>query len=157
MKAALVDFEMMESFLAVLEHGSILSAAEATGTSQPTLSRRIRELEDSLGVPLLNRTSRGTTPTVYGVHFRQHAEKMLRDHRLGLDDLRALRNGTHGHARIGMAPALSGYLPGAIATLQETRTGTSFEVMEGTYDSLVSRTLKGEVDGAFTMLPPGES
>ena len=43
-----MDLELLEDYLAVLEHGSILAAAEATGASQPTLSRRIRELEDAL-------------------------------------------------------------------------------------------------------------
>lgn len=152
-----MDFELLEDFLAVLNHGSILAAAEASGASQPTLSRKIRELEDSLGVLLLNRTSRGISPTVYGSMFKHHAEEMLRNRQLALDELRALKNGVHGHARIGLAPAFSGYLPYVIRNLRERKPGVTFEVVEGTYDTLVQRTLKGEIDGAFTMLPPGES
>jgi DNA-binding transcriptional LysR family regulator len=152
-----MDFELLEDYLAVLEHGSILAAAEATGASQPTLSRKMRELEDSLGVLLLNRTSRGISPTVYGTMFKQHAEQLLHAHQIGLDELRALKSGAHGHARIGMAPAFSGYLPRVISKLRDDKPGVSFEVIEGTYDTLVKKTLKGEIDGAFTMLPPGES
>ncbi len=152
-----MDFELLENFLAVLAHGSILAAAEATGTSQPTLSRKIRELEDSLGVLLLNRTSRGISPTVFGSMFKQHAETLLRNRQLALDEIRALKSGVHGHARIGLAPAFSGYLPGVIRSLREHRSGVTFEVIEGTYDALVQRTLNGEIEGAFTMLPPGES
>ena len=152
-----MDFELLEDFLAVLEHGSILAAAEATGSSQPTLSRKIRELEDSLGVLLLNRTSRGVSPTVFGSTFKQHAEKLLQDHQRTLDELRALKSGSHGHARIGMAPAFSGYLPLVINKLRASKPGATFEVVEGTYDTLVQKTLKGEIDGAFSMLPPGES
>ena len=152
-----MDFELLEDFLAVLEHGSILAAAEASGSSQPTMSRKIRELEDSLGVLLLNRTSRGVSPTVYGSMFKQHAEALLRNRQTALDEIRALKSGVHGHARIGLAPAFSGYLPGVIRALREHKPGVTFEVVEGTYDALVQRTLKGEIEGAFTMLPPGES
>ena len=152
-----MDFELLEDFLAVLEHGSILAAAEASGSSQPTLSRKMRELEDSLGVLLLNRTSRGVSPTVYGAMFKQHAEGLLRNRQLALDEIRALKSGMHGHARIGLAPAFAGYLPSVIRALTEQQRGVTFEVVEGTYDALVQRTLKGEIEGAFTMLPPGES
>ena len=68
-----MDFEILEEFLAVLDHGSILAAAEAKGISQPTLSRKIRELEDSLGVLLVNRTSRGISATLYGAMFKQRS------------------------------------------------------------------------------------
>jgi DNA-binding transcriptional LysR family regulator len=152
-----MDLDLLEDFISVLQHGSILAAAEAKGRSQPTLSRRMRELEDSLGVLLLNRTSRGITPTVYGKIFQQHAEQMLRDHQIAVDDIRALKQGTHGHARIGMAPAFSGYLPSVIRKHIDEQPGLSFDVVDGTFDTLVEKTLKGEIDGAFTMLPPGES
>ena len=152
-----MDFESLEDFLSVLEHGSILAAAEASGTSQPTLSRKMRELEDALGVLLLNRTSRGVSPTIYGTMFKQHAEELLRRRHQALDEIRALKQGEHGHARIGLAPTFSGYLPDVIHNLRARKSGVTFEVIEGTYDTLLQRTLKGEIDGAFTMLPPGES
>ncbi len=152
-----MDFETLEAYLTVLEHGSILAAAEASGSSQPTLSRKIRELEDSLGVLLLNRTSRGISPTVYGTLFKEHAEELLRRRQIALDELRALKSGAHGHVRIGLAPALAGYLPEVIHKIRVDKPGVSVEIVEGTYDALVQRTLKGEIEGAFTMLPPGES
>ncbi len=152
-----MDFDLLEDFLAVIEHGSILAAAEATGTSQPTLSRKIRDLEDSLGVLLFNRTSRGVSLTVYGTAFQEHANKLLQDHQSALEGLSALKHGTQGHARIGLAPALSGYLPIALNKLQQERPEATFEVLEGTYDTLVQRILKREIDGGLTMLPPDES
>ena len=53
--------------------------------------------------------------------------------------------------------ALSGYLPPALVRLADATPDATFEVVEGTYDALVARAVKGEIDGAFTMLPPGES
>src|SRR5215217_2079811 len=57
------DWALVPSFLAALEHGSLLGAARALGASQPTLGRHIAELESQLGVVLFERTGRGLRPT----------------------------------------------------------------------------------------------
>lgn len=150
-----MDIRDLEEFLSVLEHGSILGAAEALGLAQPGLSRRMRALEDSLGVPLLTRSSQGVAPTVYGSLLERHARLVLRDRQQALDELQSLRDGVQGHARVGVAPALSGLLPTAIEGLCADRPGLTFTVVEGTYDSLVRDLRTGEIDGAFSLLVPG--
>ncbi len=151
-----MDIRDLEEFLAVLEHGSILGAAEQTGVAQPGLSRRMRALEKSLGVQLLTRSSQGVTATVYGSLLERHARLVLRDRQQALDELQSLRDGVQGHARVGIAPALSSLLPGAIARLSKDRPGIAFTVVEGTYDALVRALRAGEIDGAFSLLVPGE-
>ena len=152
-----MDIRDLDDFLAVLEHGSILGAAEQRGVAQPALSRRIRALEKSLGVPLLTRSSQGVTATVYGSLLERHARLVLRDRQQALDELQSLREGVLGHARVGVAPALSGLLPRAIARLSKDRAGLTFTVVEGTFDALIRGLRNGEIDGAFTLLVPGES
>ncbi len=151
-----MDIRELEEFLAVIEHGSILGAAEQRGVAQPALSRRMRALEKSLGVQLLTRSSQGVTTTVYGALLERHARLVLRDRQQAIDELQSLRDGVQGHARVGVAPALSGLLPGAIERLSADRSGITFTVVEGTYDSLVRDLRAGEIDGAFTLLVPGE-
>ena len=151
-----MDIRDLEEFLAVLEHGSILGAAEQRGVAQPGLSRRMRALEKSLGVQLLTRSSQGVTATVYGSLLERHARLVLRDRQQALDELQSLRDGVQGHARVGVAPALSSLLPGAIERLSQDRSGITFTVVEGTYDSLVRALRTGEIDGAFSLLIPGE-
>jgi DNA-binding transcriptional LysR family regulator len=77
----------------------------------------MREVEDSLGVLLLNRTSRGVSPTVCGSIFKQHAEQLLLRRNMAVDELEAAKSGLQGRARIGVAPAVSGYLPGVMPPL----------------------------------------
>jgi DNA-binding transcriptional LysR family regulator len=151
-----MDIRELEQFLAVLDRGSILGAAEESGVAQPALSRRMRAFEKSLGVPLLVRSTRGVTPTVYGKLLERHARLVLRDRQRAIDELQALRDGVAGHARVGLAPALSSLLPRAIEKLSEARSGLTFTVVEGTYDSLVHGLRSGEIDGAFSLLVPGE-
>jgi DNA-binding transcriptional LysR family regulator len=57
------DWTLVRSFLACLDHGSLLGAARATHVSQPTIGRHIAELESQLGVVLFERTGRGLLPT----------------------------------------------------------------------------------------------
>lgn len=56
---------------------SISKAAENLLMGQPNLSRAIKELEESLGVTLFNRTSKGMSPTLQGEEFVRHAKEIL--------------------------------------------------------------------------------
>ena len=56
---------------------SINKAAENLFMGQPNLSRAIKELEDSLGITIFKRTSKGISPTPRGEEFLQHAKKIL--------------------------------------------------------------------------------
>lgn len=58
-----IDWTLLRSFLVVVEAGSLSAAAARTATTQPTLSRHIRELETALGVTLFTRSVRGLDPT----------------------------------------------------------------------------------------------
>lgn len=58
-----IDWALLRSFLAVVETGSLSSAASRLSTSQPTLSRHIRELELTIGISLFTRSARGLEPT----------------------------------------------------------------------------------------------
>ena len=58
-----VDWALLRSFLGVVDTGSLSAAATRVATTQPTLSRHIRELERVLGVSLFRRSVRGLDPT----------------------------------------------------------------------------------------------
>ncbi len=71
-----MDMELrhLRYFIAVVEEGGLTAAAERRlHTSQPSLSRQIRDLEYEVGVPLLTRTPHGVEPTPAGVAFLDHA------------------------------------------------------------------------------------
>jgi LysR family hca operon transcriptional activator len=65
-------------FVAVAEAGSLtVAAAQKLHTSQPSLSRQIRDLEDEVGVQLLRRSARGIELTPAGRAFLDHARSVL--------------------------------------------------------------------------------
>ena len=151
-----IDGRRLEHFLTAIEAGSILGAAERLHLSQPALSRSIRDLETTVGVALLERHPRGVRPTVYGEVLARHARLLHNQARVALAEIEALRQGRDGHLRIGTAPSFHRILPAAIAQLVQTHPGLTFDVVEGTYDTVAEGVLAGDLEAAFTMFPAGE-
>jgi len=68
-----MDLQQIKYFLAIVDFGTFIAAAEQTHVSQPTLSAGIRKLEDSLDVKLFNRGSRQAHLTTAGEEFLSYA------------------------------------------------------------------------------------
>jgi DNA-binding transcriptional LysR family regulator len=71
-----LDWSLLQSFLAVAEEGSLSAAARRLGASQPTLGRRIRQVEQQLGVTLFTRKPRGLQLTDIGQALLPAAQTM---------------------------------------------------------------------------------
>lgn len=71
-----MDWNDIKVFLAVARAGSLGGAARALGQSQPTMGRRLKAFEDTLGQPLFQRGSTGFMLTDLGEQVRDHAERM---------------------------------------------------------------------------------
>jgi len=102
--------------LAVAEHRNFTRAAQALHVSQPTLSQQIKQLEDSLGAPLFDRSGRAVRLTDAGEAYVRYA-------RLALQDLQAAKRAVHdvqdlsrGSLRLAMTPTFSAYLVGPLLT-----------------------------------------
>ena len=72
-----MDLRQLRHFVAIFERGNLSKAAEDIFISQPALTRSLKTLEDELGVELLQRHARGTTPTEAGERFYHHAMSIL--------------------------------------------------------------------------------
>ncbi len=73
---ASTDWTLIQSFVAVAEHGSLSGAARALGRSQPTLGRQIQSLEASLGISLFDRHARGLKLSETGSRLLPLAQQM---------------------------------------------------------------------------------
>ncbi|MGP6089802.1 LysR family transcriptional regulator [Antarctobacter jejuensis] len=89
------DFTDLESFVAVMEAGSFHKAAERLNMSQPSVTRRIRKLEEALGSVLFERTTRSVRPTLAAKRLKISAEAILED---AQEATRALRDESQAHA-----------------------------------------------------------
>jgi LysR family cyn operon transcriptional activator len=100
--------------LAVADNGGFTRAAEVLHVSQPTLSQQIRQLEETLGVILFDRTLRTVTPTDAGQAYIECARRVLVELAAGKRALHDVKDLSRGTLRLAMTPTFMAYLVGPI-------------------------------------------
>jgi len=86
--------------MAVVQAGSMRKAAAHLNTTQPSISRSIGELEDAVGVPLLDRNPHGVEPTTYGRALLDGGVAMFDDLRQAVQNIEFLADPEAGEVRI---------------------------------------------------------
>lgn len=148
------DWNLVRSFLAALDHGSLLGAARALGASQPTLGRHIAELEAQLGTVLFERTGRGLRPTAMAEQLAASARAM----ESGADQLARSISGADaeeaGSVRLSASQPVACYvLPPILAQMRLALPGIQVELIAS---NAVSNLLRREADIALRMVQPDQ-
>lgn len=97
----------LEVFVEIADQGSLTEAARRLSLSAPTVTRILNELEQSLGAPLLHRTTRSVTLTDTGRNFLSDARKILEDFAAASDAARGAHHVPKGILKV-TAPTLFG-------------------------------------------------
>ena len=100
--------------LAVADHGSFTRAAAELHVSQPALSQQIRQLEETLGAQLLDRSGRVVRPTDAGRVYIDHARRALREFEAGRRAIHDVEGLERGALRIAFTPTFATYLVGPL-------------------------------------------
>src|ERR1041385_2148596 len=95
-------------FFAVVECGSMAKAAALFRITQPAVSQAIVQLEHALAVKLLDRSSRGVEPTIYGRTLLRRARAAFAELRDGVREIEFLADPTSGELRLGCAEPFAG-------------------------------------------------
>jgi len=95
----------MRVFVRVAERGSLTAVARELGVGQSTVTRQLRELEESIGVPLLSRTTRRVTVTEEGGRYYTHCVQILRLVEQAAEEARSTRGAPAGTVRISCTAA----------------------------------------------------
>src|SRR5256886_254698 len=101
-----MDLNASRMFVAVVQAGSLSAAATRLGTPLPTLSRRIRDLERQLRVPLLERSARGTKLTNAGARLYEHASRGIEALREAEQALVSDQSRLKGRLRLSFPPTV---------------------------------------------------
>ncbi|MGY3018313.1 LysR family cyn operon transcriptional activator [Pseudomonas sp. TE6283] len=104
----------IQYFLAVAQHHSFTRAAAALHVSQPALSQQVRQLEESLGAQLFDRSGRTTRLTDAGevyLRYAKRASQELQEARRAIHDVGDL---SRGSLRVAVTPTFTSYLVGPL-------------------------------------------
>lgn len=133
--------------LAVAEQGSFTRAAETLHVSQPTLSQQIIQLEESLGVSLLDRSGRSVTVTDAGLAYIEHARQALRELEAGRQAIEDVQDLSRGELRLATTPTFTGYLVGPLLSEFQARyPGITVRLKEISLDTIAAAVAADEVE-----------
>lgn len=152
-----ITMKHLRYFEALSQHGHFGRAAAASAISQPALSLQMKELEEILGAPLIERGTRQIRLTRLGEAFALRARDILR----AVDELgalaRAAQGALAGQLRIGIIPTIAPYLlPAIIQTLTQHFPELDLRPREAITQKLVDDLIEGRLDFAIMALPVSE-
>ncbi len=107
MSGALQDLNDLYFFAAVVEHGGFSAAGRALGLPKSRLSKRVSQLEERLGVRLLQRTTRKFVVTETGERFYEHCRAVLEEARAAQEAVDAIRAEPRGVVRVSCPVSLA--------------------------------------------------
>ncbi|MGF6094585.1 LysR substrate-binding domain-containing protein [Pseudomonas sp. 18175] len=126
--------------VSLAETGSISEAARVSFTTQPALSKWLRELEESIGAPLFERHARGLHLTAHGSLLLAHARRALSEMQRARHALDTLRDGNSFRVAIGTSPAPAPNLvPAAIMEFLRLHPSAQVTLEETPMDMLLER------------------
>jgi LysR family transcriptional regulator, hydrogen peroxide-inducible genes activator len=152
-----LTLRQLRYFDALARYGHFGHAAEASSISQPALSMQIREMEETLGLPLVDRGPGGVRLTGFGEEVAARARDILRSvDELG-DLARASQDALTGRFRIGVIPTVAPYLlPTIVGRLAESHAGLDIRIRETLTPRLLQELAEGRLDTAIVALPVSE-
>lgn len=144
----------LDLFVSVVELGSLSKAATAHGIAQPSASSRIRNLERQLGVPLLDRSPTGSSPTSEGSLVAGWAEMVIRSADQLMAGVEALRASEQGRLRVSASLTIAEYLlPPWLEQFLRNRPNDSVELEVTNSTHVLERLRNGSADLGFIESP----
>lgn len=149
-----MEIRTLKYFLEIAKEQSITKASYNLHISQPALSNQMRELEEELGVSLLNRTNRKTQLTEEGKHFRQRAEEIVSLVDITEAEYHQGDKEIYGIINIGAGETSAmEYIGNAAKRLHDVHSGLRFNIYSGVADDVLDRMNKGLIDFALLFEP----
>lgn len=142
-----LNLDLLRSFFAVAEFGSLSQAAEQLHVSQSTLTRQVQTLEAEIGGPLFERGHRGVALTTAGHVLLAGMRPVVAQADLVISEARKLARGQSASLRIGyLMSAADEYLNPALASLRKSHPGTKVQLVDLSPGEQVDALRRGELD-----------
>ena len=150
-----MDIDLARTFLAVVDSGSFVEAANRVNVTQSTVSARIRSLEDLMGKSMFERSKAGAALTPAGYQFQRHAQAMVRVWEQARLEL-ALPEGFRGAFTVGGQYSLwEGFLLEWLARTRAENPRIAIKAQMGFSETLMQELVDGVLDLGVMYAPQG--
>ena len=144
--------DKLEFLLALARERHFGRAAEACGVTQPTLSAGVKQIEEAMGVLLVNRGSRFQSFTPEGERVLDWARRIVGDSRAMRQEINALRHGLSGRLRIAAIPTALAMVAALTTPYREHHPNVQFTVLSRTSADVLKLLDNLEIDAGVTYL-----
>jgi DNA-binding transcriptional LysR family regulator len=145
-----VTLRQLRTFKAVADLSSFSVAAQQLRLSQPSVSYQVKELEEAIGMPLLDRLGKRVQLTQAGSILYAYARRtldVLDEAALALEEMRGIKR---GNQRVGASPTVGIYLlPAALGAFKKLHPGIVISLEIGTRARVQEQVLRNELDLAI--------
>ncbi len=145
----------LSAFLAVARHGTLTDASDHLGLTQPSVTKRIANLEQELGADLFERHRRGMSLTAAGEVFLQRARKIEREYRQSREEVAAIGSAGLTVLRVGAGPLFHfRYVSELFAELKTDYPNLRLELTTDTKYPIGQLLSEGVLDVYMGVIPP---
>jgi DNA-binding transcriptional LysR family regulator len=144
--------DKLEYLLALARERNFGRAAETCGVTQPTFSAGIKQLEDMLGVMLVQRTSRFLGFTAEGERVLDWARTIVADTRAMRAEVQTLKKGLAGHLRIAAIPTALPMVSALTTPYRAKHPNVKFTILSRTSIDILQMVENLEVDAGLTYI-----
>jgi DNA-binding transcriptional LysR family regulator len=148
-----ISFRQLRLVLALAETGSVSAAARAMHVTQPTASMQLKDVADTLGMPIFEVVARKVYMTAIGEELAQTARAMSKEWDAFEQQVEALKGHQRGKLRVAVVSTAKYFVPRLLGSFckRYPEIDVSLEVLNR--DGVVSR-LKGNLDDIYVMSTP---
>ena len=144
--------DKLEFLIALAQEQHFGRAAEISGVTQPTFSAGIKQLEDMLGVLLVQRGSRFHSFTPEGERVLEWARRIVGDARALRQEMRSIKQGLTGHIKIAAVPTALAMVASLTTPYRARHPDVSFSILSRTSIEILNLLENLEVDAGLTYI-----
>ncbi len=151
-----VTLRQLHVFQAVARHLSFTRAAEELHLSQPAVSMQVRQLEESVGLPLFEKTGRQISLTEAGHELNHYSQNICRELDEAAEVMESMKGVNSGHLKIAVASTINYFAPRLLAAFSKIYPGIELSLLVTNRESLVQLLKENEEDLVLMGQPPEE-
>ena len=153
MKHHSITLNHLRTFCVVAKLGSFNQAADELSRTQPAITLAVKQLEDYIGISLLERTTRSVSLTKEGQNFLPIVNELILDFDLAMSDMTAVADCRYGHVSIAVVASIaSKVMPEIIRRFSSNHPDVSIHVYDDNSKGVQSRVETNEVDFGIASL-----